>query len=73
VVFAMPKAGLAAKLFILNPLTPLILTARNWLTGGSPEYLLYFAGVSAAAFVLLLVSWIGYRLSLPILIERMSA
>ena len=73
VVFAMPKAGLAAKLFILNPLTPLILTARNWLTGGTPEYLLYFAGVSAVAFVLLVASWIGYRLSLPILIERMSA
>jgi lipopolysaccharide transport system permease protein len=49
------------------------LTARDWLTGGTPEYVGYFLAVNAAAFVLLLVSWIGYRLSLPILIERMSA
>ena len=73
VVFAMPESGLVAKLFALNPLTPLILTARNWLTGGSPEYMLSFLVVNASAVVLLLASWIGYRLSLPILIERMSA
>ena len=29
--------------------------------------------MAAAALILLLASWIGYRLSLPILIERMSA
>lgn len=73
VVFAMPESGLIAKLFALNPLTPLILTARNWLTGGSPEYMLSFLVVNASAVVVLLASWIGYRLSLPILIERMSA
>lgn len=73
VVFAMPEAGLASTIFRLNPITPLILTARNWLTGQPPEMLGYFLAVNAAALLLLLVSWIGYRLSLPILIERMSA
>ena len=73
VVFPMPAAGAAAKLFALNPLTPLILTTRNWLTGGAPEQLLYFVGVNAAALLVLLASWIGYRLTMPILIERMSA
>lgn len=73
VVFAMPESGLIAKLFALNPLTPLILTARDWLTGGSPEHLLSFLFVNAGAVIVLLASWIGYRLSLPILIERMSA
>ncbi len=73
VVFAMPESGLVAKLFAINPLTPLILTARDWLTGGSPEFLLSFLVVNAAATIVLLASWIGYRLSLPILIERMSA
>jgi len=29
--------------------------------------------VNAVAVLVLLMSWIGYRLSLPILIERMSA
>jgi homopolymeric O-antigen transport system permease protein len=73
VVFAMPESGLVAKLFAINPLTPLILTTRNWLTGGTPEFLVSFLVVNAVAVVLLLASWIGYRLSLPILIERMSA
>jgi len=73
VVFAMPKTGLAARLFTLNPLTPLILTARDWLTGGAPAFLGYFAAVNLAAVLLLLVSWVGYRLAMPILIERMSA
>jgi len=73
VVFAMPESGLAARIFALNPLSPLILTARNWLTGGTPEFLTAFLVVNAAAVLVLLASWIGYRLALPILIERMSA
>ena len=73
VVFPMPKSGIVATLFAVNPLSPLILTTRDWLTGGSPEFILSFLVVNAVALVLLLASWIGYRLSLPILIERMSA
>ena len=73
VVFAMPESGLAATLFKINPLTPLILTTRDWLTGGSPELIGFFLAVNAVGLILLLASWIGYRLSLPILIERMSA
>ncbi len=73
VVFAMPKEGLSAKLFQLNPLTPLILTARDWLTGMAPEYLGYFVAVSVFAFVLLFMFWIVFRLAMPILIERMGS
>ena len=74
VVFPMPEGtGLAAQLFHLNPLTPLILNARAWLTGGDVTMMGYFIAVNASAFLLLLVSWIGYRLTLPIIIERMSA
>lgn len=73
VVFPMPKEGWAATLFTINPLSPLILTARDWLTGYAPEYLLYFLAVNAAALGLLLVVWVAYRLALPIIVERMSA
>ena len=73
VVFPMPQEGLVAKLFAINPLTPLILTTRDWLTGSSPEFLVYFLLVNLVAFGVLMVSWIGFRLSMPILIERMSA
>lgn len=73
VVFAMPKEGLPATVFQLNPLTPLILTARDWLTGMTPEYLGYFAVINAIAFVSLFMFWIVFRLAMPILIERMGS
>lgn len=73
VVFAMPKQGLPAAVFQLNPFTPLIVTARDWLTGLTPEYLGYFVAVDAIAIVLLFMFWIVFRLAMPILIERMGS
>ena len=73
VVFPMPKEGWVATLFEINPLTPIILTSRDWLTGFSPEHLVYFLAVNAIAVVLFLLAWSAYRLAMPILIERMSS
>lgn len=73
VVFPMPKEGIAATLFALNPLSPLILTARDWLTGMSAEHLIGFMVVNGLAMLLLAAVWIVFRLAMPILIERMSA
>jgi len=72
VVFAMPKEGLTALIFKINPLTPLILTSRDWLTGQTPEYLIYFIAVNVISFFALFIFWIVYRLAMPILIERMG-
>jgi len=73
VVFAMPKSGISATLFQLNPLTPLILTTRDWLTGLTPEYLGDFVVVNVIAIAFLLVFWVVFRLAMPILIERMGS
>ena len=73
VVFAMPKVGLLATLFQLNPLTPLILTARDWLTGFPPEHLGYFVVVNVVSIVLLFMFWVVFRLAMPILIERIGS
>lgn len=73
VVFPIPKKGWAATLFAINPLTPIILSTRDWLTGFTPAYLGNYLLVNFAAIVLLLVVWVVYRLAMPILIERMSA
>lgn len=73
VVFAIPAAGLTAKIFEYNFLTPLIMNSRAWLTGSETEFVGYFLIVNAAALVLLMVSWIIYRITMPILIERMNA
>ncbi|MDI6746907.1 MAG: ABC transporter permease [Rhodocyclaceae bacterium] len=73
VVFPMPASGWAAALFQLNPLTPLILTARDLLSGFTPEHLGIFLVVNAAMLLLLGAMWVVYRAAMPILIERMSA
>lgn len=73
VVFAMPQEGLAATVIRLNPLTPLIVTTRDWLTGLTPEFLGYFIAVNVTAIFLLFMFWIVFRLAMPILIERMGS
>jgi lipopolysaccharide transport system permease protein len=73
VVFAMPSGGFAALIYKLNPMTPLVLNARNWLTGQPPEFLAYFAAINLLLLALLLAVWVVYRAAMPILIERMSA
>lgn len=73
VVFPMPENGRVAMIFKFNPMTPLILTARDWLTGFTPQFLPNFIIVNAVAIVLILFFWVVYRLAMPIIIERMSA
>jgi len=73
VVFPLPKGGLAAILFSINPLTPLILTSRDWLTGVAPSRLDYFFMINGLMVVIFLIGWIFYRITMPILIERMNA
>ncbi len=73
VVFPLPQEGWAALIIRLNPMTPLILSTRDWLTGGDHGMALAFmaiAGLIAGAWIL---TMIVYRTTLPILIERMSA
>ncbi len=73
VVFPMPETGLPARIFELNPLTPLILTARDWLTGSQSDHMIGFFAVNIFAIALLLVVWAIYRLAMPILIERLGS
>ena len=73
VVFPLPKEGWVATLYQINPLAPLIVTSRDWLTGSSPQFLSYFLTVNVVAAVVLLVAWAAWRLAMPIIIERMSA
>ena len=73
VVFPMPETGIAATIYSINPLTPIILTARDWLTGLPSECLPGFIIINSLALMLLAIVWIVFRLAMPILIERMSS
>jgi len=73
VVFAMPEQGIARLVFLLNPFSSLLITGRDLLTGSSQEYVFSFLVVNALAVPVLLIGWIGYRVAMPIVIERMSS
>jgi lipopolysaccharide transport system permease protein len=62
-----------STLYKINPLSPLILTARDWLTGLSPSYLGYFLLINVVSIFFLIISWTVYRIAMPIIIERISA
>lgn len=72
VVYAIPKDGLMKTLMELNPLTPVILTGRDLVVGNTPEYLTYFFIVIALCIPLFLIAMLLYRISIPVLVERVS-
>ncbi len=67
-----PRVGLLSVITAWNPLTPLVMTARDLILHGSSPYMpttLVLVGVSILA---LLMSWVAFRLAMPFLIERMG-
>ena len=72
VVYPTPKHGLGAWLARWNPVSPILQTCREWLTMQPVTHLGAFWVVTACAIAALLASWVIYRLTMPILIERMG-
>ena len=69
VLYPVPRAGLARVVSALNPLTPLVVTTRAWLTTG-PVDSAGFLIITAVMLALLTIGWITYRVALPHLIAR---
>ena len=73
VVYPPPEQGILALLINLNPVSPLLVGARDLATRGTLSDVMPFAIVSGLTLLGLLVMWVLYRVSLPILIEKMGA
>jgi len=71
VVYQEIKNPMIAKIVNINPLTPLINSARNTLTGYGFEQLPYLLGILGVTLIIGLLGWIFYRVSIPIIVERM--
>jgi lipopolysaccharide transport system permease protein len=67
-----PRAGLLAVITAWNPLTPLVMSARDLIVHGSSSQMPASLLLVGAGAVALLVSWVSFRLAMPILIERMG-
>ncbi|WP_040278217.1 ABC transporter permease [Psychroserpens damuponensis] len=73
VVYAIPKTGIMKTIMEWNPITPIILTARDLVVGFSPIYVVDFLIVLMICIPLLFLGLIIYRISIPIIVERLSA
>lgn len=72
VVYAMPPDGLMRKIMLLNPLTYIISDLRNVLTGQELENPIFWIFGLGLSIVLSIIALVVYRVSMPILTERMS-
>ncbi|MBI5895698.1 MAG: ABC transporter permease [Desulfobacterales bacterium] len=73
VVYPPPQQGLLALLFRVNPVSPLLVAARDLATRGTFMEVGPFIVVSVLTLLGVLVMWVIYRVSFPILLERISA
>ncbi|MEA5572774.1 ABC transporter permease [Calothrix sp. UHCC 0171] len=73
VVYPVPKSGLFSNLVKLNPVTPLLVTARELTTSTQLSQLTEFWLVSGLTFLGLIITWIFFRLAMPFVIERISS
>ena len=70
VVYPVAKEGLMKSLMEINPLSPIIVTSRDMVTGTSPGSLPYFLLVLLVCVPLFLLALLFYRVSIPIIVER---
>jgi lipopolysaccharide transport system permease protein len=73
VVYAIPKEGIMKTIMEWNPFTPIILTTRDFVLGAEPVYMTYFLVLLLISIPLFFIGLLLYRISIPIIVERMSA
>lgn len=72
VVYPARTEGLAGMLAIWNPVSPLIVTARQCLTGEHLSLLVPFSIVTLCALAATFIGLVGFRIAMPHLIARMG-
>jgi lipopolysaccharide transport system permease protein len=73
VVYPTPTSFPANLVARYNPISPLIITTREWITSGYVENLGPFITVSIASLGCLFMAWILYRIAMPHIIARMGS
>ena len=70
--FPAPSHGILALIIQINPVTPLLITAREMITTGNLTALVPFSCVSIISLIALIGGWVVFRLSMPFIAERIS-
>jgi lipopolysaccharide transport system permease protein len=70
VVYPIPSSGIMKNIMEINPLSPIIITSRDLVTGHSPDQLGYFLVILGICIPLFFIALIFYRVSIPIIAEH---
>ncbi|MDY6950106.1 MAG: ABC transporter permease, partial [Thermodesulfobacteriota bacterium] len=73
VVYPPPENFPFSLLATFNPVSPILVGARDLATEGVLHNPIPFFAVTCIMLVVLAITWVVYRLAMPILVERMSA
>ncbi len=73
VIYPVPTEGAFGKLVALNPVAPLLVTTRELATTGVLTEAVSFWVVSGLTLVGLLLTWIGFRIAMPYVVERVTS
>jgi lipopolysaccharide transport system permease protein len=73
VIFPLPAAGMPRLLMLINPVTPILVSGRAWLTGSGEAMPVAFLVVVMICLALLAFGLVIYKVVLPTLIERLSS
>jgi lipopolysaccharide transport system permease protein len=73
VAFAPPSSGLLATIMHYNPLSPLVLCARDLLITGDTSNLPATLAIMGVCLILLGIGWLLFRLAVPIIVERLGS
>lgn len=73
VLYPLPNSGKIAQIIALNPITPVLVTTRELLTGMPVSNWFGFVLVACITVIIAVSAWITYRIALPFAIERISS
>ncbi|MGB3311760.1 MAG: ABC transporter permease [Nodosilinea sp.] len=73
VIYPVPTEGAFGMLVALNPVAPLLVTTRELATTGVLTEAMSFWVVSGLTLVGLLLTWIGFRIAMPYVVERVTS
>jgi lipopolysaccharide transport system permease protein len=73
VVYSVPRDQISSVLMLLNPVTPLLVGTRDLFTTGYMTNVVPFTVVTLVSLVLNFLAWLFYRISIPIIVERVSS
>ncbi len=73
VMYVAPKEGVLRIIMKINPLTEFINIPRFWFTGTHSGNIHLYITLIGVSCVFLLIGWVMYRITMPIVVERVGA